>query len=159
MSKAQFNGQREGEELEFVFRRHILVTFKNFVFLIVMAGVGFIPLVVWPENSNITFWIFLVCVIVGVMKILYGYMLWHFSVYIVTNQRIRQVKQSGLFKRTVVDLGLNKIQTVSYNIPGIFGGMFGYGTLLIQTQVGDMMIKTVSRPEEIYNKLQNVIGE
>ena len=66
---------------------------------------------------------------------------------------------SGLFKRTVVDLGLNKIQTVSYNIPGIFGGMFGYGTLLIQTQVGDMMIKTVSRPEEIYNKLQNVIGE
>lgn len=159
MSKAQFNGQREGEELEFVFRRHILVTFKNFVFLIVMAGLGFIPLVVWPENSNITFWIFLGCVIVGVMKILYGYMLWHFSVYIVTNQRIRQVKQSGLFKRTVVDLGLNKIQTVSYNIPGIFGGMFGYGTLLIQTQVGDMMIKTVSRPEEIYNKLQNVIGE
>ena len=106
-----------------------------------------------------TFWIFLGCVIIGVIKILYGYMLWHFSVYIVTNQRIRQVKQSGLFKRTVVDLGLNKIQTVSYNIPGIFGGMFGYGTLLIQTQVGDMMIKTVSHPEEIYNKLQNVIGE
>lgn len=159
MSKAQFDGQREGEELEFVFRRHILVTFRNFVFLIVMAGLGFIPLVVWPENSNMTFWIFLGCVIIGVIKILYGYMLWHFSVYIVTNQRIRQVKQSGLFKRTVVDLGLNKIQTVSYNIPGIFGGMFGYGTLLIQTQVGDMMIKTVSHPEEIYNKLQNVIGE
>lgn len=159
MSKAQFDGQREGEELEFVFRRHILVTFRNFVFLIVMAGLGFIPLVVWPENSNMTFWIFLGCVIIGVIKILYGYMLWHFSVYIVTNQRIRQVKQSGLFKRTVVDLGLNKIQTVSYNIPGIFGGMFGYGTLLIQTQVGDMMIKTVSHPEEIYNKLQNIIGE
>jgi len=83
---------------------------------------------------------------------------WHFSVYIVTNQRIRQVSQRGLFKRTVVDLGLDKIQSVSYNVPGLMGGVMGYGTLLIQTQVGDMTISMVSQPEKTYNRIQNLLG-
>ena len=159
MSRTQFDGQREGEGLEFVFRKHMVTTRKGMFFLIVIAVLGFLPMVIWPEQSNILFWVFVGALAIGFLKLLYDYMLWYFSVYIVTNQRIRQVSQRGLFKKTVVDLGLDKIQTVSYNIPGLFGGMFGYGTLVIQTQVGDMVVSTVSKPEKIYNKLQDVIGE
>lgn len=85
-------------------------------------------------------------------------MLWHFSVYVVTNERIRQIRQKGLFKRTVVDLGLDKIQSVSYDVPGFFGGVFGYGTLLVQTIAGDLVVSNVARPEKVYNKLQNAIN-
>ena len=87
---------------------------------------------------------------------MYGYMLWYFSIYIVTDQRIRQISQKGFFKKTVVDLGLDKIQSISYGVPGIIAGIFGYGTILIQTGVGDLVISQVARPSRIYDKLQDV---
>lgn len=55
-----------------------------------------------------------------------------------------------------MDLGLDKIQSISYEVPGIMGGMWGYGTLLLQTQVGDMTISMVKNPEKIYNILQDL---
>ncbi len=56
----------------------------------------------------------------------------------------------------MVDLGLDKVQSISYEVPGIFGGMLGYGTLLLQTQVGNMKISMVQGPEKTYNILQDL---
>ena len=102
------------------------------------------------------FWIFLGCVAVGLIGLGYTYMLWYFSIYIVTNERIRQITQKGLFKKTTVDLGIDKIISVSVSIPGAIAGIFGYGTLLIQTSVGDLVISQVPKPEKIHNQLQNI---
>jgi len=94
---------------------------------------------------------------VGLLGLLYAYMLWYFSVYVVTNERIRQIRQGGLFKKTVVDLELAKIQSTSFDVPGFFGTVFGYGTLLIQTIAGDLVVSSVAGPEKVYNKLQNAM--
>ena len=155
MSDLTFDGQREGEEVQFVFRRHINTTKKGFFFLIVMIIIGVIPMVLWPGN-NYMFWIFIGCVIVGLIGFFYVYMLWYFSIYIVTNERIRQITQKGLFKKSTVDLGIDKIASISVNIPGVFAGIFGYGTILIQTNVGDLIISQVPKPEKIHNQLQDV---
>ena len=88
----------------------------------------------------------------------YVYMLWYFSYYLLTNQRIRQVRQKGLFRKAVVDLGLDKIQSISYAV-GMGGGLLGFGTLLLQTQVGDMRMGMVERPEKTYNKLQDLVNK
>lgn len=154
----QFEGQRDDEEVQFIFRRHMVTARKGLILLLLMAGLGMVPMLVW-RGQTVMFWVWLGFLFIGLILFLYEQMLWYFSIYIVTNQRIRQVSQQGLFKKTVVDLGLDKIQSISYNVPGLFGGMFGYGTLLIQTQVGDMTISMVSKPEKTYNKLQNVMGE
>ena len=95
--------------------------------------------------------------LIGIAGCLYSYLLWYFSVYIVTDQRIRQISQKGFFRKTVVDLGLDKIQSISYGVPGLIAGIFGYGTILIQTGVGDLVISEVKTPAKIYDKLQNVM--
>ena len=105
------------------------------------------------------FWLFVGFVLIGFIGFLYSYMMWYFSVYIVTNQRIRQITQKGLFKKTVVDLGLDKIQSISYGITSVIGGIIGYGTILIQTGVGDLVISAVGKPAEIYEKLQQTVSE
>ncbi len=69
------------------------------------------------------------------------------------------MRQKGFFKRSVVDLDLTKILSASYGIPGLFGTMFNYGTILIQTGAGDLILSKVSRPEEIHEELQNTIRE
>ena len=158
MSKLVFDGQREGEEVEFIFRRHIATARGGLRFLIVLLIIGIGAMVLWPGVSYM-FWVFMGCVILGLIGALYAYMLWYFSIYIVTNERIRQVSQKGLFKKTVIDLGLDRVQSISYEVSGIFSGIFNYGTILIQTAVGDLTISKVPKPEKIYNKLQNLVGK
>ncbi len=155
MSEA-FPGQRKGEEVELIFRRHMMTAWRGLVWLVFWGVVGIIPMLLWRDNQDM-FYVWLVSLGVGVIGLLYVYMLWHFSYYLVTNQRVRQVRQKGLFRKTVVDLGLDKIQSISYEVPGILGGMFGYGTLLLQTQVGNMRISMVRKPEKIYNVLQDLV--
>ena len=158
MRKMIFDGQREGEEVHFVFRRHFLTAKSGVIFLILMIMIGVGLTLLWPNNMMI-FEVFLALILVGVLGFLYSYMLWYFSIYIVTNQRIRQISQRGLFKKSVVDLGLDKIQSISYGVNGIRAGVMGYGTIVIQTAVGDLVISMVKNSEKIYNDLQNLINE
>ena len=158
MRKMIFVGQREGEEVQFVFRRHFLTAKSGVIFLILMIMIGVGLTLLWPNNMMI-FETFLALILVGVLGFLYSYMLWYFSIYIVTNQRIRQISQRGLFKKSVVDLGLDKIQSISYGVSGIRAGLMGYGTIVIQTAVGDLVISMVKNSEKIYNDLQNLINE
>lgn len=158
MKKMIFDGQREGEEVQFVFRRHFLTAKSGVIFLILMIMIGVGLTLLWPNNMMI-FETFLALILVGILGFLYSYMLWYFSIYIVTNQRIRQISQRGLFKKSVVDLGLDKIQSISYGVSGIRAGLMGYGTIVIQTAVGDLVISMVKNSEKIYNDLQNLINE
>ncbi len=155
MSELAFDGQREGEKVAFIFRRHISTARKGLFFLIIMIGLGIVPMVLWPDNAYM-FWVFLGCVIVGLLGAGYSYLLWYFSIFIVTNERIRQISQKGLFQKTVIDLGLDKIQSISVNVPGAIAGIFDYGTILIQTAVGDLIISQVPKPNVIHKKLQDI---
>lgn len=158
MTEMQFDGQREGEEVELVFRRHFLTTWRGVVLLAIFAGVGYIPMLVRP-GEQVWFFVWLGCLILGVLIALNVWMKWYFSYYLVTNERIRQVQQKGIFRKTVVDLGLDKIQSIKYDVPGIWAGIFGYGTVLIRTQVGNMTISMVKKPEKIYNILQDLASK
>ncbi len=155
MSNMTFDGQREGEEVKLIFRRHMKTAWRGVIWLVFWGLIGVVPMLLWGGDVRM-FYAWLSFLGVGVLGALYAYMLWYFSYYLVTNQRIRQVRQKGLFRKTVVDLGLERIQSISYEVPGIMGGMFGYGTLLLQTQVGDMTISMVKNPEKIYNVLQDL---
>ena len=96
---------------------------------------------------------------VGLLIFSYHFILWYYTVYIVTNQRLRQVTQRGFFGKDVVELRLSKIQNISYNIPGFSGEIFGFGTIVIQTFVGDLVIRNVEHPEKTYNKLQDAVSD
>ncbi|MBR1939154.1 PH domain-containing protein [Candidatus Saccharibacteria bacterium] len=149
-----FEGQRPDEEVLFIFRRHISTALRGLLFMIVMIAVGVAMLFLWPNNAKIVF-AMMVCVLIGVFGFVYALILWYFSFYMVTNQRLRQTRQKGMFKKSVVDLDLEKIMSVSFGVPGMFGAMFDYGTILVQTGAGDLVMSMVAHPETVYNELQN----
>ena len=149
-----FDGQRSGEEVVYVFRRHIVTARKGLFFFIFMVMLGCLPKILWPDNDG-SLVALLVCVVVGILGCGYSYILWYFSYYLLTTERLRQTRQKGLFKKTVVDLDLENILSVSYGVPGMFGAMFGYGTIMVQTSAGDLVLSMVSSPEAVYNELQN----
>ena len=153
-----FEGQRADEEILYVFRRHILSAIKGFFFLVFMAMIGWVPILIWPGNQAMVF-VWMGFVLVGLLGFGYGHLMWYFSFYIVTNQRLRQVRQKSMFKKTVVDLDLENIQSASFGVPGLFGSMFNYGTILVQTSAGDLVLSMVSRPETVYNEIENARHE
>ncbi|MGB4761774.1 MAG: PH domain-containing protein [Candidatus Saccharimonas sp.] len=152
----EFEGQHEGEEVLFVFRRHIIAMRRGFYELLIPFAIGSIPPLFWPDSL----WLFLLPVaglVLGLVLFSYRFMQWYFTVYIVTNERIRQSTQTGFFGRDVVELRLSKIQNISYNIPGFTGEILKFGTIVIQTFVGDLIINKVEHPSETYNKLQDAV--
>lgn len=158
-SEAQldFDGQQPGEEVLFVFRRHIIAMRKGFYLLLIPLAITAIPPLIWQSNLQL----FLLPVgglVLGIILFFYHFVLWYFTVYIVTNQRIRQVTQKGLFGKDIVELRLSKIQNISYNIPGFTGEVLGFGTIVIQTFVGDLVIRHVEHPDKTYNKLQDAVS-
>lgn len=155
--KLEFEGQREGEEVLFVFRRHIIAMRKGFYLLLIPFAISAIPPLIWQTNLQLLL-LPLIGLGIGLLGFFYHFVLWYFTVYIVTNERIRQVTQYGLFGKDVVELRLAKIQNISYNIPGFWGEIFRFGTIVIQTFVGDLVIKNVEHPERTYNKLQDAVN-
>lgn len=147
-----FEGQRADEEVKYVFRRHPITASKGVLFLIVMIALGFLPTLMWPNDSRM-FAVWAVFGVIGLLGLGYSYMLWYFSFYMLTNQRLRQVRQKGLFKKTVVDLDLENIMSASYGQHGLFATIFNYGTILVQTSAGDLTMSMVSKPEKVYNEL------
>jgi uncharacterized membrane protein YdbT with pleckstrin-like domain len=162
MSKKQqtdldFDGQRDGEELLFVFRRHPIVMRKAYYLLLIPLVIGCIPPLIWQSNLEL-FLLPIIGLIIGLLIFSYHFVMWYYTIYIVTDQRIRQVTQKGFFGKDVVELRLSKIQNISYNIPGFTGEMLGFGTIILQTLVGDLIIHQVAHPDETYNKLQDAVA-
>jgi len=152
-----FDGQRDGEELLFIFRRHIIAMRKGFYLLLIPFAVSAIPPLIWQTNLEL-FLLPVAGLALGLLLFSYHFMMWYFTIYIVTDQRIRQNTQRGFFGKDVVELRLSKIQNISYNIPGFTGEIFKFGTIVIQTFVGDLVINKVEYPDKIYNKLQDAVS-
>lgn len=152
-----FEGQRDGEELLFVFRRHPIAMRKGFYMLLVPLVVGCVPFLVWQNNLELLI-LPVIGLLLGLLLFSYHFLMWYFTVYIVTDQRIRQVTQRGFFGKDVVELRLSKIQNISYNIPGFSGEFLGYGTIVVQTFVGDLVIHKVEHPDRTYNMLQDAVS-
>lgn len=153
----EFPGQRDGEEVVFVFRKHPVVLAKPILLMIILSVVGFLLYKVVPD-SEYSFLFILCGVLAGALILFCKWMGWYFSVYIITNQRIRQNIQKGFFRKSVVDVNLDKIMSANVDIRGILGSLLGYGAIILQTQAGDMHIEKVSAVETVYDKIQERIG-
>lgn len=156
-SEESFEGQREGERLLFVFRRHIIAMRKGFWLLFIPFTLSSFPVFIWSTTPEV-YLSPLIGLGVGLVLFIYHFLMWYYTIYIVTDERLRQVTQKGFFGKDVVELGLSKIQSISYNVPGFSGEVFGFGTIVIQTYVGDLIINKVEHPEKIYNKLQDAVA-
>ncbi len=151
-----FDGQYEDEEVVFIIKNHIIKIRKAFYILFILFLIASIPVLIWPDNIN-NLWIAFAGLGFGLLIFFYHWLGWYFSMIIVTNQRMRQITQKGFFNKSIIDLNLSKIQNISYNVPGLSASIFKYGTLVVQTYVGDLYIDKVSNPERNYNDLCNTI--
>ena len=158
MAHKYFSDQFDDEEMLLLFRKHPVVMRKAIVFASVAALLGVLPSLVWPY-FNVFFIGLGVGFALAFLIMFWAWIGWHFSVYIVTTQRLIQLSQKGLWRRSMVDIGLDKIQTVSYEIKGLQESLLGFGTIVIQTFVGELVIHEVNHPRKIQKQLSHILRE
>ncbi|MEK7594120.1 MAG: PH domain-containing protein [Patescibacteria group bacterium] len=155
-----FEDQFDDEEVLHVFRRHPIVMRKGLVFGMLGPLLGVIPAAINPNlGFNVFFGGLALGCILGILVFIPSWIGWHFSVFIVTDQRFIQIKQKGLFHRSVADLGLAQIQSVNYEVSGLQETLLGFGTIKMQTYVGDLTIHDVHHPARIQKQLLGILRE
>jgi hypothetical protein len=157
-TRDRFDGQHDDEEVLFTFRRHPIAMRKGFYLLLIPFLVATVPTLLWPDNLNNLFIAF-GGLAFGFVLFFYHWMSWYFSIFIVTNQRLRQITQRGFFNRSVIDVGVSKIQNISYNVPGFSASVFGYGSIVVQTYVGDMYLDRIHHPAAIFDQLLQTLKD
>ncbi len=155
---SDFEGQRDDEVVLFVFRRSLVSVKRSFLIFLLISLISIMPIFVWRPEGFVLY-LALGGSLIGLFILVYNLIRWYFSIYIVTNHRIRQVSQRGIFSFDVVEFDLEDIQNISYKVPGFFAGVLRFGTLIIQAEPGDMVIYRANNPSWVYNKLQDVIRD
>jgi hypothetical protein len=151
-----FADQFEDEEVLFVFRKHPIVMRKGLIFSMIAILLGTVPALIKPEMSYF-FGGLAAGFILGLLLFSPYWISWYYSIFIVTDQRLIQITQKGLFHRSVVDLALNQIQMVNYQIGGLQETLLGFGTIMMQTYVGDLIIHDVHHPAKIQKKILSIL--
>ncbi len=164
-----FKEQFDDEDVLLVFRKHPVVMRRGLVFacvgllipMLVVVGMNF----VYANNPEklptvMTFYIALaIGFLLGLLIMLPWWISWNYSVYIFTDQRMIQITQKGLFKRSMVAIGVDQIQMVNYEIDGIEQTLLGFGTIVVQTYVGSLTISHVHHPAKIQKKLLHLLRD
>jgi len=158
MPHKYFDDQFDDEEVLFVFRKHPVVMRKGLIFGMLGLLIGVVPSLFMLTYTS--YFIGLGAgMIIGFLIFLPSWIAWWFSVFIVTDQRLIQITQKGLFHRSVIDMGLAQIQMVNYEIAGLQETLLGFGTIMMQTFVGDLVIHDVHHPAEIQKKLLEILKQ
>ena len=155
-----FSDQFDDETVLFVFHKHPIVMRLGLVLGLLGPLLGIIPAAVKPDLGFGFFFGGLAAgCILGLLIFAPYWISWHFSIFIMTDQRFIQITQKGLFHRAVADLGLQQIQSVNYEVSGLQETLLGFGTMKMQTYVGDLVIHDVGHPAKIQKKLLSILRD
>jgi len=150
-----------------VFKRHPVVMRKGLIIMLLLILAGAV-VGLFRSNNSLTVGNFLVRfigpiivgLIVGLVFLAYYWIGWYYTVCIVTDKRFIQFNQKGIFKsRSVNDISLSRILSVNYQVRGMVETLLGFGTIIIQTLVGDFVIAKVPKPAETQANIVLAIKE
>ena len=151
----QFPGQHPEENVELVFRQHPVVMRRPLIYGMLAILVGLGPLIAWPL-SDVALKIALYTPLAVIAYWFYHWVGWYYSVYIVTDQRLIDIRQKGFFNRRVNEVGFDKIQSINYHINGLQASLLQYGDITVQTYTGNWVFKSIHHPEEVHSQMAAV---
>lgn len=163
----RFKELHAGENVIKVLHRNWFYLLTQFLILILMAailfaGFFFLPLLFPELMEGEMRSLFLFGEITFILAVwLYGFLVWidyYFDIWIITDERIINIEQKGLFMRQISEADYTKIQDVTAQIEGFLPTVINYGDVYIQTAAEKerFVFRTISRPYQIKDLLMQL---
>lgn len=162
-----FSGQKEGEKIILIVRRHWFNVFQNLFSIFLMtfllfASYLFLPLIfpILNADSFRDLFIFLENLFAMMIWMIF-FLVWvdyYFDVWIITDRRVVNVEQKGLFSREVSEVELEKIQDITTEVNGVIPTFLNYGNVYIQTAAEKerFIFADVADPYHIKDSVMNL---
>jgi len=142
-----------------VFRKHIFHFLTQIFGLIIIA---LLPLVAYPfvesflfPDSPARFAYFSLFIYFMFLMVLWniGFVIWtdyYLDMWILTDKRLIDVEQKGLFSREVSSLRLDRIQDIKLQVSGFIQTFMGMGSVYVQTAGSEkeFVIRNAKHPEQ-----------
>lgn len=142
LSRKYLPNQENDEYAVLFLRRHWFIAFKHLIFYGLLAVLPFTLFYVLNRTIDIEYSNVKLAFLYLGASIYYLY-IWlyfftamldfHLDVWIVTNKRIVNIEQKGLFARVISEQRLSRIQDVTSEVEGFFPTLLGYGNVHVQT--------------------------
>lgn len=157
---------KDNETIIMILRRHwIILVFKAFYICILIIS----SIVIMAFQDAITslidvrlFWATL-C-LYWISFILFIFLSWvnhELDLFVVTNERVIGVDQTGALSRNVTECSLDRVQEVRSTVSGIFPTIFWYGEVHLTTasETSNMTIEYAPHPVDSVRKINTIIQE
>ena len=152
--------QKPYEKTKLFLRRHGLILFFTYLWFGVLVLVGLAAfyfsrdflILAFGINGPVLAQFLLTVYFLVIWQVLFkGLADYYLDTWIVTDHRVLEIHQIGLFKRDISELRLGKIQDVSVKIEGMMPTFFNYGDVIIQTAgvVQEFKFEEVPNPQKI----------
>lgn len=167
--RIKYSLQEEDEVIELFLRRHVVTNIPWI--LTVIIGIFIPPLAFNIDqalNTNvftsISFQVFVGGLIVWYMLILAyaieSFLFWYFNVFIATNKHVIDIDYKSALSRETTEVQLEDVQSIRPDVKGIFGGLFNFGNLIIETAAENQNISfnSIPRPDFVADRVQDLAG-
>ena len=169
MLKFHIPHHKEGEKIILLLRRHYFIILAK---IILWAIAAVLPLTFYSILGDVLAESFsndLFSPLVVLFTSIYYLYIWLFAFYsfvdyyldvwIVTNNRIINIEQKGLFARTVSEQELYRIQDVTSELKGFFSTTLNFGTVYVQTagEKERFIFKQIPAPYEVARKITKIV--
>lgn len=125
-----FRGQREGEKVQLLIRRHPFALAKPGL-KVALALSAVILGFVWLGASQPAVYFAFIVGLVAIAYTLYAWFTWWNTLYLLTDERVIVITQRGLWSRRIEDYNLEKIQSVASDTDGPAGTLLNFGTVTL----------------------------
>lgn len=162
--RIKFASQEKDEEVLLLIRRHPITNLPwvlTFVLMIFALPAAFRFQWLAPLPSNFQMVVAFAWLSLALAIFWGGFLSWFFNVNIVSSRRVIDIDFYNLIYREVTDAEVEKIQDVTHKMGGIFGLIFNYGDVVIQTAGAKPEIEflKVPRPAQIAAVLRQIREE
>jgi uncharacterized membrane protein YdbT with pleckstrin-like domain len=149
---------KDDEQLIRVVRSFPLAYFWPIIIGIIFIVLPFFLIIPLFKLEILGMIIFGLLLLVGLILLIRSFILIYFNSFIITNQRVIDWDQRGLFDRVISEADYDKIQDISFRIKGMLGTMLSYGTIQIQTAgtAPVLELKFVRQPQKIQSLITDV---
>ncbi|MEK7158326.1 MAG: PH domain-containing protein [Patescibacteria group bacterium] len=142
---------KDGEEQVAFIRQYIVTLWPAILLSVFFILAPFFFMVPLFRRGTGGVAIFLTLIAIGVLAGVRQWILWNLNAFLITNQRIIDFDQSGLFHRRVSEASYEKIQDVSFSQDGVLATLLDYGNVHVQTAgtQAQLEILCVHRPKDL----------
>lgn len=157
------------EKVEQIIRRHRIVLFFHYLYFAFLLAFGVavyylagyflaVKALGFGEMARL---ILIMYFLIMWQTFFRGLMDYYLDTWIITDHRIIDIHQIGLFKRDISELRYSKIQDISVKVDGFWATMLNYGDVIIQTAgaVNEFKFYQIPKPNQVKDRVLQIYDQ